>query len=239
MNRSLLLLVAGLLLLTGPSAAAPVISAAIGDPVPLAGYAPGADVVYLFLTGPNLPANGVRLDDIAAPVTSGDPSSFTRSSVDDSRWEYTWYTRTKGGTPDAGTYTVFIVTSPVGRRDLAGAEYATIMISLGSPGLVLLPDEGVTIGASPADSIMEGVTPGTTGIGFPGILQDDQLPDMPKGSALESNNTMNVTGMDNTPSPSVAASPLQNHSLPIPFPILAVLAAWGSVIAWMGTKKKT
>jgi hypothetical protein len=147
MNRYLPLITA-ILLLTGPAIGTPLVSAAVGDRVLLEGFAPGADEVYLFLTGPNLPVNGVRLDDISATVISGDPSSFTRTSVDDYRWEYTWYTRTKGGTPDAGTYTIFIVTKPAGRRDLAGSEYAAIMVSLGEPGLIIIPAGGVSITSS-------------------------------------------------------------------------------------------
>lgn len=158
MNRYLPLITA-ILLLTGPAIGTPLVSAAVGDRVLLEGFAPGADEVYLLLTGPNLPANGVRLEDISAPIISGDPSTFTRTSVESDRWEYSWYTRTKGGTPDAGTYTIFIVTKPVGRKDLAGSEYATIMVSLGSPGLVILPAGGVTIRSSPqsAGMFLEGI----------------------------------------------------------------------------------
>jgi hypothetical protein len=94
------------------------------------------------------------------------------------------------------------------------------------------------IGASPADTITEGVAPETTRIEFPGILQGDPTPGLPKGSDDDSDNTLNGTGMDSAPSPSVAASPLRTHPLTIPFPILAVLAAVGSVVAWMVTKKK-
>ena len=182
MNRYLPVMV-GLLLLIGPAVSAQVIPAAIGDPVPLAGYAPGADVVYLFATGPNLPANGVRLEDISAQVTSGDPSSFTRTSVDNGRWEYTWYTRTKGGTPDAGTYTIFIVTTPVGREDLAGAEYATVLVSLGSPRIGMVTGGDVTIGASPQEN--ESVPDGTTRE-LQGALQRNRTPGTGNGSDYRS-----------------------------------------------------
>jgi hypothetical protein len=228
MNRYLPVMV-GLLLLIGPAVSAQVIPAAIGDPVPLAGYAPGADAVYLFATGPNLPANGVRLEDISAPVTSGDPSSFTRTSVDNDRWEYTWYTRTKGGTPDAGTYTIFIVTTPVGREDLAGAEYATVLVSLGSPRIGMVTGGEVTIGASPREN--DSVPDGTTG--------ELQGPPQRTGNGSDTgpDTTLDVTGKGNTPEPSGPASPLPTHTEKIPFPTPAVLAALGCAIAWMGTKK--
>jgi hypothetical protein len=221
MNRYLLFM-AGLLLLVGSSAASPVISAAIGEPVPLAGFAPGADVVYLFVTGPNLPVNGVRLDDIADPVTSGDPSSFTRLSVDDSRWEYTWYTRTKGGPPDAGTYTIYIVTTPVGRRDLAGSQYTTVMVSLGSPRIGMVAGGEVTIGASPQGS--ENGTNGTP-IELQGVSLGDRTPDRGNRSDTGPDTPMNVTGTGDPLSPSVTASPLQTNAEKITFPILAVFAA--------------
>jgi hypothetical protein len=80
MNRHLTLITA-ILLLIGTATGAPLITAAMGDRVPLEGFAPGADEVYLFLTGPNLPVNGVRLEDISAPIISGDPSTFTRISI--------------------------------------------------------------------------------------------------------------------------------------------------------------
>jgi hypothetical protein len=35
------------------------ITAYIGDTIPLSGYSYGSSTVYLFLTGPNLPVNGV------------------------------------------------------------------------------------------------------------------------------------------------------------------------------------
>ncbi len=231
MNRYLPVMV-GLLLLIGPAVSAQVIPAAIGDPVPLAGYAPGADVVYLFATGPNLPANGVRLEDISAPVTSGDPSSFTRTSVDNGRWEYTWYTRTKGGTPDAGTYTIFIVTTPVGREDLAGAEYATVLVSLGSPRIGMVTGGDVTIGASPQenDSVPDG-----TPIELQGAPQRNRTPGTGNGSDTGPDTPLNVTGKENTPKPSGTASPLPTHTEKIPFPIPAVLTA--CAIAWMVTKK--
>jgi hypothetical protein len=234
MNRYLPVMV-GLLLLIGPAVSAPVIPAAIGDPVPLAGFAPGADRVYLFATGPNLPANGVRLEDISSPVTSGDPSSFTRASVDNDRWEYTWYTRTRGGTPDAGTYTIFIVTTPVGRADLAGAEYATVLVSLGSPRIGVVAGGEVTIGASP--QVNESVTEGTA-IELQGVPQGDRTPGTGNGSATVPFATLNVTGKGNITEPSVPVSPLPTQPGKIPFPILAVLAALGGAIAWRVMDKK-
>ena len=71
-------LVAALLFLAG-SAAATGIQTYMGDEVPLSGYATSGAYVYLFLTGPNLPENGVALHDITKRADQG---GFTRVSVD-------------------------------------------------------------------------------------------------------------------------------------------------------------
>ena len=243
-------LIAAILLLIGPAVAVPVTSAAIGDPVPLAGVAPGADWVYLFLTGPNLPSNGVRLDDISAPVISGDPSSFTRTSVDNDRWEYTWYTRTRGGVPDTGTYTIFIVTTPKGRKDLEGSEYATVMVSLGSPGLSILPDGGVTIGSflPEAGLVSDGVQEGTSPEGLPGILPMNRSPGLRDGNDAGSDVTLTIPGSENTMAernsePQVNLSypsPVKTRSAKISLPVSVVLAALtcASVPGIFGRKKR-
>lgn len=242
------LVMAGFLLLIPPAIAAPVISAAIGDQVPLTGFAPGADRVYLFLTGPNLPANGIRLDDISAPVISGESSSFTTTYVDNDRWEYTWYTRTKGGTLDAGTYTIFIVTTPVGRIDLAGSDYATIMVSLGSPGLVILPPGGVTIRSSPqgADISLEGIPMGTTPLKLQDTPQGNHTIEIREEGNVSSNSAIVVPGGDNITvertleragnldtKPPVATPPEK-----IPISVLEVLTAIGCVpgLSWFRKK---
>jgi hypothetical protein len=232
-----LLLIAAMLLLTGPAIGTPLISAALGDRVPLEGFAPGADEVYLFLTGPNLPVNGVRIDDISAPVVSGDPSSFTRTSVDDYRWEYTWYTRTKGGVLDAGTYTIFIVTKPVGRRELAGSEYATIMVSLGSPGLVVLPPGGVTIRSSSqgGDSFPEGIVTGTTPLEFNTTPQGNPLSEKRMEGYVSPDSA--VVGTDGTPKQDddpITIQPVTTPPETIPIPVFEVLAAigCGTGIGW-------
>jgi len=242
------LVITGFLLLIGPSIAAPVISAAIGDQVPLAGFAPGSDRVYLFLTGPNLPANGVRLDDISAPVISGDSSSFTTSSVDDDRWEYTWYTRTKGGTLDAGTYTIFIVTTPVGRRDLAGSLYATIMVSLGSPGLVILPAGDVTILSAPndADISLGGILTVPTPNELNDTPQGNHTTEIRKEGCVSPNGAIVVSGVGNitverTPEQSGNPDTIPPVTTPpekIPTSIIEIITAIGCIPGLRWFRKK-
>lgn len=167
MNRCILVCVLGVLILgiVQSASADGSTTAAIGDRVPLRGSAPGADTVYLFLTGPNLPPNGVRLDDISSPVVSGVPSTFTMASVSDDRWQYTWYTRTAGGTLDAGIYTVNVVTTPVGREDLDGAVYSTIAVTLIPPVVIVPPTGSLVVRSIPSgadvsvDGVLQGITP--------------------------------------------------------------------------------
>jgi hypothetical protein len=166
MYRSILLLV-GLAVLAGlPPAAAQAVSVPIGDTLPLSGYAPGADTVYLYLTGPNLPPNGVKLDDISVPVITGVPSTFVQVPVTaNGTWEYSWNTRTSGGLLDVGTYTVYVVTTPTGRTDLSGRDsYAVIAITLTPPTLTAGFGGGLTITSQPsgAEVMVDGEPRGTT-----------------------------------------------------------------------------
>jgi len=105
----------------------------LGNTVKLSGYSYTSSTVYLFLTGPNLPANGVALDNINRRADQG---GFTEVDVDDhDHWEYDWGTSSLGGGLDAGTYTVWVVNSPNDRSHLGTAEYSTISITLGKPGI--------------------------------------------------------------------------------------------------------
>ncbi|WP_319641761.1 PEGA domain-containing protein [Methanovulcanius yangii] len=117
--------------------ASSIVSATIGETVVLSGSAGGYDEMYLFLTGPNLPPGGVRMDSIPSSVVSGDPATFTRTVVDGGRWEYSWDTRYAGGMLDAGTYLVWAAPVPLGRYDLisSGASFATISVTLTKPDL--------------------------------------------------------------------------------------------------------
>jgi hypothetical protein len=173
MNRFILVsALAVLVLLTGQAASAGAsVTAAIGDRVSLSGVAPGAETVYLFLTGPNLPPDGVRLDDISVPVTTGIPSSFTQATVSGDLWEYTWYTNTRGGTLDAGIYTVYVTTTPAGRNALGNAVYSTIAVMLTRPSIVAGPAGYLTVHTLPAGAEIrvDGVPQGTTPVELTGV----------------------------------------------------------------------
>jgi len=199
MKHHLLLLVfAVLLLITIPAVA---VTVPLGDTLPLSGSAPGADTVYLFLTGPNLPANGVNPDDIAVPVVTGVPSTFAQAPVDaDGNWEYTWYTRTAGGTLDAGTYTMYVVTEPAGRRDIGSADaYATIPVTLTRPTLTIFPG-GITISSEPsgAEVWVDGTPAGTTPLTLDNVTEGDYMVEVRKEGYKPVGENVTVTGGENT-----------------------------------------
>ena len=126
------MILAACLLLTGGVSAAGIV-AYTGDTVPLSGYSPTSNYVYLFLTGPNLPSNGVQLNDITKRADQG---HFTQVPVDgDGHWSYKWGTNNVNGRLDAGTYTVWVVDSPADRSHLVNAEYRTLSVSLGKPSV--------------------------------------------------------------------------------------------------------
>ncbi|MDD1685847.1 PEGA domain-containing protein [Methanoregula sp.] len=137
-----LLVLAACLFLAGTSAAGVGIQAYSGDTVPLSGYSPTSNTVYLFLTGPNLPVNGVALNDITKRADQGGFTTVSVTGEDDS-WSYKWHTNSLNGHLDDGTYTIWVVNSPSDRSNLQNAEYATISVTLGSPTISV--NSGVTI----------------------------------------------------------------------------------------------
>jgi hypothetical protein len=143
-----------LVALTVSATAAPI-SAVYGEDIPLRGTATGSDVVYLFLTGPNLPDQGISLAG-GTPVATGVPGSFTRVEVfTDGTWAYTWRTGSVGRVLDPGTYVIYIAEEPRARPDLDDSAYATQAVLLGAPvGTVTIPVPGTTV--SPPQGTMQG-----------------------------------------------------------------------------------
>ena len=149
----IILLLPACLLLAGPVSAAGI-QAYMGDTVPLSGYSPTSNYVYLFLTGPNLPVNGVALNDITRRADEG---GFTRVSVDgmNDMWSYNWHTGSVNGRLDDGTYTVWVVNGPNDRSNLQNAEYGTIAVTLGSPSIsITTPTQpgSLVVSSVPADA---------------------------------------------------------------------------------------
>jgi hypothetical protein len=173
----------GCLLLAGIASAAGI-QVYMGDTVTLQGYSTGSPTVYLFLTGPNLPVNGVALDNINARADEG---HFTEVDVDSNdHWVYHWGTNSVGGKLDGGAYTVWVVDSPTDRSHLSGTSYRTISVGIDAPyvtvatqpvplepGIMKLssfPNESSVVvntaykGKTPLT--LEGLTPGTYNVTF-------------------------------------------------------------------------
>lgn len=135
----LVVFIAVLALFSGAGAAGQM-QVSMGNVVKLSGYSYSGDMVYLFLTGPNLPTNGVALDNINRLAENG---GATRVNVDaDGHWVYEWNTGSAGGRLDAGTYTVWVADGPADRSRLSKVEYSTITVSLSVPSLTAGTSDG-------------------------------------------------------------------------------------------------
>lgn len=164
-------------LCAGTASAAGGIQVALGDTVPLSGYASGSQWVYLFLTGPNLPVNGVPLNDITKRADQG---YFTKVPLDgNDHWSYKWSTANLGGRLDEGTYTIWVVNGPNDLSRLSQADYGTISVTLGKPfvtaGIGQQPSGSMEITSAPSGAtvMVNDVRRGTTPL---------SLPDLPAGT---------------------------------------------------------
>ena len=102
----------------------------IGDMVFLNGTVSGIQTiaVYLFLTGPDLDSRGVTLENLNIPAGHG---LFTTAPVDmkEGTWSYPWDTSIILGNMNPGTYTVYVVTSPVDRERFSHGGYASASVT--------------------------------------------------------------------------------------------------------------
>jgi len=161
-----------LLLIAGVAASGGTQGYYIGDIIPLQGYSYGSSTVYLFLTGPNLPANGVALDNINARADQG---HFTQVDVDSNdHWSYKWGTNSVGGRLDAGTYTVWVANGPNDRSHLGEADYSTISIGLSVPSITVLTPAvpgTIVLNSTPIEAsvVVNGVYKGSTPLTLEGI----------------------------------------------------------------------
>jgi len=103
----------------------------IGEEVTLSGTNTDGQKVYLFLTGPNLGTNGVRLDDLYFEATDSEDATFKVVDVEaDDTWSYKWDTSALNKTIDDGGYTVYAVSEARNKAKLSGVKYATASIQL-------------------------------------------------------------------------------------------------------------
>jgi hypothetical protein len=117
-------------LLCVPTMAADVsIVAELGDTLDLHGESYIGDSVYLFLTGPGLPENGVTLTDTSQRADQG---HFTMVDLDNNQqWSMKWNTARIENQIDYGTYIVYVTNEPVDKSHLGGtSSFKTLEVFL-------------------------------------------------------------------------------------------------------------
>ncbi|WP_317064144.1 DUF3821 domain-containing protein [Methanoculleus caldifontis] len=108
----------------------------IGEEITFSGTNTDSDTVYLFMTGPNLGTRGVHLLGTLNPVVNGSAASFVNVDVEaDDTWSYRWVTHGVTRLLDSGGYTIYAVSAPHDKDNLANVAYAARIIQL-RPGFV-------------------------------------------------------------------------------------------------------
>jgi len=136
-------IVFALALLMPAAAAADIeMEGVLGETFNLHGSSYVGDYVYLFMTGPGLPENGVTLTNTDQRADQG---QFTLVAVDDNQeWSYSWKTSRIANEIDPGTYTVYVTNEKADLSHLGGtSSYKTYSFFLKDSG-----ESRVSIGAA-------------------------------------------------------------------------------------------
>lgn len=113
-------------------------SYAIGEKVMLSGTNTESNYTYLFLLGPNLSHDGVKLDDTHIVSETGQPKTFVKVPVDtDMTWEYTWNTSTIADQVEPGVYVLWAVTAPFSKSQIRSSPYSTVTVFLKNPYMTM------------------------------------------------------------------------------------------------------
>jgi len=130
---AVLLCLASCLLVAGACAADVYVTGYLGDVIDLHGYSYRGTQVYLFMTGPGLPTDGVTLTDVTQRADQG---QFTIVDLDSSQqWSFEWDTSRIWNEINPGTYIVYVSTEPVDYSHLGGSDtYKTLSVYLQDPG---------------------------------------------------------------------------------------------------------
>ena len=101
----------------------------LGDTIALQGESYRGTQVYMFMTGPGLPENGVTLTDVTQRADQG---QFTIVPLDSNQhFSYKWNTQRIHTEIDPGTYTVYVVNEPVDKAHLGStSSYQTLSVYL-------------------------------------------------------------------------------------------------------------
>lgn len=91
----------------------------LGNAIRLNGVSYTGERVYLFLTGPGLPENGVMLTDVTQRADQG---HFTIVDLDsDQTWSMKWDTSRISNNINPGTYFLYVTNEPVDKANLGGS----------------------------------------------------------------------------------------------------------------------
>jgi trimeric autotransporter adhesin len=103
----------------------------LGETITFSGINTETDTTYLFITGPNLPAEGGEMTRPRISVEPERKETYARAEVDDQSWEYTW--ETSNLDIDGGTYTIYAAPAAANMSTLADMEFSTMSVFLGKP----------------------------------------------------------------------------------------------------------
>jgi len=114
----------------------------LGDTIILQGDSYRGNQVFLFMTGPGLPENGVTLTDVTQRADQG---HFTILDLDSNQqYFFKWNTQRIHNEIDPGTYTVYVVNEPVDKAHLGStSSYQTLSVYLKDSG-----ESQVSVGTS-------------------------------------------------------------------------------------------
>jgi hypothetical protein len=138
------------------------------DTVTFSGTNTGSGTTYLFITGPNLKANGAQIQSTHpynSPVIDGDASTFLAARVGPGNtWSYTWDTHNV--MIDSGTYTVYAASSPRDLPHINSTHSDRVSFIMAPPkGMVLPTDtdtsEGSEIGTIAGEGFVTIVAAGS------------------------------------------------------------------------------
>jgi hypothetical protein len=133
---ALIALIAGAALMAAPVSAygyADNYEGFLGETIELHGVAYNSDEIYLFMTGPGLPDDGVMLTDTSRLASQG---QFNMVDVArDGTWSMKWDTSRIENQIDYGTYTVYAVNAPADASNLDGHSYQAMTVYLKDGGL--------------------------------------------------------------------------------------------------------
>ncbi|MDD1702899.1 MAG: hypothetical protein LUQ31_07985 [Methanoregula sp.] len=174
--NGLLICLVSCLLIPGVFAADEYYTGYLGDTIDLHGYSYRGGEVYLFMTGPGLPTNGVTLTDVTQRADQG---QFTMVDVDSSyQWSMKWDTSRIWNEIDPGTYIVYVTTEPVDFSNLGGSStYKTLSVYLKDSGSRTDTSGGTSYTLKPEEHISTIVpTTVTTTVITPNVSQSTPLP---------------------------------------------------------------